>query len=63
MLCICENLCVDLVNIKASAKFGLIPSIRSEDTARNEILTIIKGHNSVVNMQKLPRNNPNLDLN
>ena len=28
----------------------------------NEILTSIKGHNSVVNLQKLTHNNPNLDL-
>ena len=28
----------------------------------NEILISIKGHNSVINMQKLTRNNPNLDL-
>ena len=28
----------------------------------NEILTITKGHNSVVNFLKLRRNNPNLDL-
>ena len=28
----------------------------------NEILTSFKGHNSVVNLQKLMCNNPNLDL-
>ena len=28
----------------------------------NEILTIIKGYNSVVNLPKLTHNNPNLDL-
>ena len=28
----------------------------------NEILTIIKGHNSIENVQKLMGNNPNLDL-
>ena len=28
----------------------------------NEILTITKGHNHVVNMRKLPHNNLNLDL-
>ena len=28
----------------------------------NEILTSIKGHNSVINLQKLTCNNPNLDL-
>ena len=30
--------------------------------SRNEILTIIEGHNSVVNLRKFRRNNPNLDL-
>ena len=28
----------------------------------NEILTVTKGHNCVVNLQKLTRSNPNLDL-
>ena len=28
----------------------------------NEILTSIKGHNSVINLRKLTCNNPNLDL-
>ena len=28
----------------------------------NKILTITKGHNCVVNLQKLTHNNPNLDL-
>ena len=28
----------------------------------NEILTSIKGHNSVINVRKLTRNNPNIDL-
>ena len=30
--------------------------------SRNKILMIIKGHNSVVNLQILRHNNPNLDL-
>ena len=29
---------------------------------RNKILTSIKGHNSVINLQKLTHNNPNLGL-
>ena len=29
---------------------------------RNKILTSIKGHNSVINLRILTRNNPNLDL-
>ena len=28
----------------------------------NEILTSMKGHNSVINLQKLSHNNPNLEL-
>ena len=28
----------------------------------NEILTLIKGHNSVANLQRMTRYNPNLDL-
>ena len=53
---------LDLVNINAYAKFGLIPSICSQDTGGNKILMIIKGHNSVANLQKLTHNNPNLNL-
>ena len=30
--------------------------------SRNEILTSIKGHNSVANLQKITLYNPNLDL-
>ena len=30
--------------------------------SRNEILTSIKGHNSVINLYKLMCNNPNLDM-
>ena len=30
--------------------------------SRNEILTSIKGHNSVANLQNLPLYNPNLDI-
>ena len=49
---------LDLVNSNAYAKFGLIPSIHSQ----NIEWAIMKGHNSVVNLQKLTHNNPNLDL-
>ena len=52
---------LDLVNINADAKFGQIPSICSQDIG-NEILTSIKGHNSVINFWKLTLNNPILDL-
>ena len=37
---------------------GLVHKILS----RNEILTLSKGHNYVVNLQKWTRNNPNFDL-
>ena len=43
-----------LVNINAYSKFGLIPSIRSEDIEQ-KWMTIIKGYYS-------RDNNPNLDL-
>ena len=60
---------LDLVNIDAHTKFGLIMSIRSQDIERklkilsgNKILTSIKGHNSVKILQKMTGNNPKLDL-
>ena len=34
----------------------------SQDIEGNEILTSIKGHNSVANLQKMTLYNPNLDL-
>ena len=37
-------------------------SIGSQDIERNEILTSIKGHNSVANLQKMTLYIPNLDL-
>ena len=58
----CNNPNLDIVNINASAKFGQIRSICSQDIERKPILTSIKGHNSVKNLRKLTRNNPNLDL-
>ena len=54
---------LDLVNIDAHTKFGLIMSIRSQDIERgNEILTSIKGHNSIKILRKMTGNNPKLDL-
>ena len=43
---------IDLVNDIAYTKFGLTLSIRSQDIVQNQILTPIKGHNSVANLQK-----------
>ena len=59
-----NNLNLDLVNINTCAKFSQIPSIRSQEIklSRNEILTSIKVRNSVINLRKLTRNNPNIDL-
>ena len=48
----CNNPNLDLVNINAYEKFGLIQSIR----------TIITSHNSVLNLQKWMGNNHFLDL-
>ena len=43
-------------------KFGLILSIRSQDIDKNQILTSIKGRNSVANLRKTKIYNTNLDL-
>ena len=43
-------------------KFGLILSIRSQDIDENQILTSIKGRNSVANLRKTKIYNTNLDL-
>ena len=54
---------VDLVNDDVYTKFGLILSIRSQDTSsKNQILTSIKGRNSVANLRKTKIYNTNLDL-
>ena len=53
---------LDLVNIDAHTKFGLIMSIRSQDIERKEILTSINGHNSVKILRKMTGNNPKLDI-
>ena len=53
---------LDLVIINVHTKFGQILSIEPQDIKRDEILTSIKGHNSVANLQKMMRYNPNLDL-
>ena len=54
---------LDLVNINTYAKLYQTLSIHSDKIlSRKEILTITKGHNCVIYLQKLMRNNPNLDL-
>ena len=56
---------VDLVNDDVYAKFGLILSIRSQDIeilSKNQILTSIKGLNSVANLRKTKIYNTNLDF-
>ena len=51
-----------LVNINAYAKFAQIPSISFlKILSGNEILTSIKGHNSVINFRKLTLKNLILD--
>ena len=53
---------LDLVNDDVHTKFGPILSICSQDIERKEILTSIKGHNSVKILRKMTGNNPKLDL-
>ena len=53
---------VDLDNENVYTKFGFIPSFCSQILSKNQILTSIKGRNSVVNLQKVTFNNPNIDL-
>ena len=53
---------LDLINFNVCTKFGLILSILCQDIAQNEILTSIKGHNSVANLSKIKLYNPNIDL-
>ena len=53
---------VDLVNDNGYTKFGLILSIHSQDIERNQILSWIKGLNSVANLRKTTIYNTNVDL-
>ena len=53
---------LDLVNDNVYTKFGHILSIRSQDIEKNQILTSIKGRNSVANLQKSIIYNTNVDL-
>ena len=54
---------VDLVNDDVYTKFGLILSISFQSIlSKNQILTSIKGRNSVANLRKTKIYNTNLDL-
>ena len=53
---------VDLVNDNVYTKFGLNLSIRSQDIKQNQILTSIKGRNSVANLPKKRIYNSKADL-
>ena len=54
---------LDIINVNVYTKFSSILSIGSQDIlSGNEILTSIKGHNSVANLRNLPLYNPNLDI-
>ena len=58
-----NNFKLDLVNVDVHIKFGQILSIRSEDIEwKQNILTSIKGRNSVKVLPKMINNNPKLDL-
>ena len=62
MLIVGNNPILDIVNINAHTKFGQIYPFVLEILSGNEILTSIKGHNSVTNSGKMTGNKPNLDL-
>ena len=47
---------------KVFTKFGLIIFILFQDIEPNEILSSIKGRNSVANLRKMKLYNPNIDL-
>ena len=52
----------DLVIIKSYRKFGQNLSIFLKILNRNEILALIKGHDSGTNVRKMMCNNPNVDI-
>ena len=55
----CSNPNLDLVKVKAYANFH---QFFHKILCGNEIWTITKSHNYVINMRKLTRKNPNVDL-
>ena len=67
LLQICEKTTIyntndDLVNDDVYTKFGLILSFRSQILSKNQILTSIKGRNSVANLRKTKIYNTNLQV-
>ena len=53
---------LDIIKINAYTKSGEILSIVLKILSGNEILALIKGYNSCINVRKMTRNNPNQDL-
>ena len=53
---------LDLLSIMHMQNLGSFHQFVLKILSGKENLTIIKDHNSIVNKQKLTRNNPNLDL-
>ena len=54
---------IDFVTDNVYTKFVKILSIHSQEIlSKNQILTSIKGHNSVTNLRKKMFYNPNVDL-
>ena len=53
---------LDLINANVYTKFGLILFVLEQDIEQNEILTSIKGRNSIANLRKMKLYNPNIDL-
>ena len=53
---------MELLNDNMYTKFGLIPSIQSQDIEQKQIQTSIKGRNSVANLQKVTLYNPHVEL-
>ena len=49
----CNNPCLDLVNINAHAKFGQNPSIRCQDIERKRNSDINQGRNSCYKFAKI----------
>ena len=58
----CEKVSIDLDNMNAYIKFCEILSICSQDIERKRNSDVNQGTNSVTHLQKIMRNNPNLEL-
>ena len=56
------NPILDLINVNVYTKFGLILFSLCQDIEQNNILTSIKGRNSVASLRKMKLYNPNIDL-